>query len=118
MSSSQPASLLRVSEEAGRITIRFAPGTTLSETTAEEFSREVTAATQNREKPHLLLDLGEVTLITSVALAKLIALNGRLRATGGRLTLYNANPIVRQVFQVTRLDTVLEVRDTADAIPV
>lgn len=116
MSSNQPATPLRVSEEAGRITIRFAPGTTLSENNAEEFSREVSALAQQREKPHLLLDLGELTLITSVGLSKLIALNGRVRAAGGRLTLFNANPIVRQVFQVTRLDTVLEVRDTADAL--
>jgi hypothetical protein len=35
--------------------------------------------------------------------------NGRVRAAGGRLTLLNPTPVVREVFQITRLDTVLEV---------
>jgi anti-sigma B factor antagonist len=108
---------LHVYEEAGRTTVRFAPGTALTEANVEEFGREMTALVQRRERPHLLLDLGGIDLLSSVALAKLIALNGRVRAAGGRLTLFNPNPVVRQVFKVTRLDTILEVSASLDAIP-
>jgi anti-anti-sigma factor len=108
---------LQVSEEGDRITVQFPANTALTDTTAEEFGRELTALAQKRERTHLLVDLGNVAILTSVALSKFIALNGRVRAARGRLTLFNPTPIVRQVFQVTRLDTVLEVRATADAIP-
>ena len=72
---------------------------------------------EGRDRPHLTLDLSGVTMLTSIALAKLVALNGKTRAAGGRLTLSDPTPPVRQVFRVTRLDTVLEVASARAAVP-
>ena len=118
MPSNHSGFLLHVAEEDGRTTIRFPAGTSLSEANAEEFSRELLALVEGKEHPHLMVDLGGVVMLTSVILAKLVALNGRVRDLGGRLTLFNPNATVHQVFKVTRLDTVLEVHAPATPLPV
>ena len=108
---------LRVVEEEGRTTIGFPANTTLSEANAEEFAGTLLALAESKDRPHLLVDLGGVTMLTSVILAKIIAVNGKVRAAGGRLTLFNPTPIVHQVFKVTRLDTILEVNPAAHPLP-
>ena len=117
MSANQSAFPLQVVEEDGRVIVRFPANTTLSEANAEAFASEFLALTAARDRPHLLVDLGAVALMTSVILGKFIALHGRVRAAGGRLTLFNPTPVVRQVFKVTRLDTILEVHPPAHPIP-
>jgi anti-anti-sigma factor len=100
---------LRVVEEEGRVTVRFPANTALSEANVEEMSRQLTELLDRVRQRQLVVDLGTVNTLTSMILAKFIALNGRVRAAGGRLTLLNPTPVVREVFQITRLDTVLEV---------
>ena len=109
MSPNSPGAPFQVFEEGSRTTVRFDAGTTLSELNTEEVGRELAALTQNRERPHLFVDLGGVAMMTSVALAKFVALNRQAQAAGGRLTLFNLTPTVRQVFKLTRLDTVIEI---------
>jgi anti-sigma B factor antagonist len=58
---------------------------------------------------HLLLDFTNVEYITSAELGTLIGLHKRVKAEGGRLTLFNLNPQVFEVFTVTRLETLLVV---------
>ncbi len=58
----------------------------------------------------LILDLARVDFLTSTALGKLVGLNKRVRAGGGRLVLVNVRDLVREVFAVTCLDRVLDVR--------
>ncbi len=108
---------LQIVEEEGRITVRFPANTTLSEANAEEFSRVLLDLAKSKEHPHLLVDLGGVAMLTSVILAKFIALNGAIRAAGGRLTLFNPNSIVQQVFKITRLDTIIELHPFAHPLP-
>ena len=60
---------LQVAEADGRVTVRFPAGTMLSEANAEEFSRQLFAFVDGKEQPHLTVDLGSVTMLTSVILA-------------------------------------------------
>ena len=117
MSMDAPRVPFQVFEEENRTTVRFDAGTTLSELNAEEVTRELVPLAQDPQRPHLFLDLGGVAMMTSVALAKFVALNRQARAAGGRLTLFNLTPPVRQAFKITRLDTVLEIHPAANAIP-
>lgn len=109
MSPIRSALPLLVVEEGDRITVRFPVGSVLTGAISEELARELFALAAREPKPHLYVDLSGVNMVTSLVLAKLIALNGELRAAGGRLTLANAKPVVREVFKVTRLDTVFEI---------
>ena len=47
----------------------------------------------------LHLDFAKVTILTSLVLGKLTALDRRLRETGGRLVLCNLTPGLQRVFQ-------------------
>ena len=64
----------------------------------------------NKSVPcHLLLDFGNVEFITSVELGTLVALHTKMRACGGRLTLFNLSAQVYEVFTVTNLHKLLSI---------
>ena len=52
----------------------------------------------------LLLNFGNVEYLSSAALGKLITLNKKLQAVGGRLILCNIDPQIYEVFEITKLD--------------
>ena len=83
--------------------------TTLTEADAEAFDRELDEI-RTAADPWLALDLSAVEFLSSTALARFVGLDRELRAAGGRLSLVNLRPTVRQVFAVTRLDRLLDVR--------
>jgi anti-sigma B factor antagonist len=56
----------------------------------------------------LELDLGNVRYLCATCLGRLITLDRRLRAAGGRLTLLGVTPAVYEIFEVTHLTTVLD----------
>jgi anti-sigma B factor antagonist len=68
---------------------------------------ELLGRTDDLEGCHLLLDFSHVDYLTSVELGTLITLHKRMKASGGRLTLFNMNPQVCEIFAVTRLQTLL-----------
>jgi anti-anti-sigma factor len=59
---------------------------------------------------HLILDFSNVEYLTSLGLAMLLTLRKRLAEGGRRLAILNLQPHVYEVFSVTRLDTVFDVR--------
>jgi anti-anti-sigma factor len=56
------------------------------------------------------LDFGAVEYVESGELGALVVLNRQARDAGGRLALVDVRPLVAAVFEVTRLDTILDVR--------
>ena len=56
------------------------------------------------------LDFAAVEYVSSTGLGQLLVLHKRLRAAGGRLSLCNVRPAVYEVFAVTRLTGVFNVR--------
>ncbi len=72
-------------------------------------ARELEGRTDGLGAGHLLLDFTNVAYLTSVELGTLITLHKRLRAAGGRLTLFNLNDRVYEIFTTTRLQTLLRI---------
>ena len=58
---------------------------------------------------HLLLDFRHVQSISSLELAALIHLHKGTQARGGRLTLFNLNAQVFEVFEITRLHGMFQI---------
>jgi anti-sigma B factor antagonist len=75
-------------------------------TVGEQLSRLV----EGLDHPDVVVDLEEVRFLTSTALGKLLALQKRVRAAGGRLRVTGVTDSVYEVFRVTRLHEVLDVR--------
>jgi anti-sigma B factor antagonist len=62
------------------------------------------------EQPRLELDLGGVEYVSSVALGKIVSLDKRVWAKGKHLTLTHLDSFVYELFEITHLTSVLDVR--------
>ena len=100
---------LRV-EEAPEATVVKLATTQLGEAEIQSVGKKLFAVADRLGPSVLILDLAGVDFLTSTALGKLVALNKRVRAGGGRLVLANVTEMVNEVFTVTCLDRVLDVR--------
>ncbi len=69
------------------------------------------AATADFRGRHLVLDFTNVRRVSSVELGTLLGLHERLRSRGATLTLTRMDANVREVFAVSRLDSVLNITD-------
>jgi anti-sigma B factor antagonist len=76
---------------------------------SEELDTLIENALENRGA-HLVLDFGNVQFLPSAALGKLINLKMKYGGVKGRLTIENLHPDLLEVFRITRLDQVFDVR--------
>lgn len=68
---------------------------------------ELEGLTDELGECHLLLDFTNVEYITSVELGTLVNLHKKMKASGGRLTLFNLKLHVFEVFLATHLDALI-----------
>ena len=76
----------------------------------EESLRDVRRLVNEPGRHRLYLDLSGVRIPTAGGLGALITLHEELRIRGGRLVLLNVQPWAYEVFSLTRLTEVLDVR--------
>jgi anti-anti-sigma factor len=90
----------------------------LDELEAERARPRLFGLAQSRPGRDLRLDLGGLEYLSSTGLGLLVALDRHVRAAGGHLSLHNVAAPVYEVFSVTRLTTLLDVRqDAASGAP-
>jgi anti-sigma B factor antagonist len=82
----------------------------LDDMTAEAAGERLLRLADEQGRHRLCLDLGELPYLTSMWLGKLVALHQKVRSRGGRLILVNVPAPVYEVFSVTQLDRVLDIR--------
>ncbi len=91
--------------------VRFAPpAASLDEANAQALSAFLSRLIDGGGPGRLIIDLGNVSYLSSLALGVFVGLHRRLRARGGRLTLRNLRAATYEVFDVTRLTQVLDVQ--------
>jgi anti-sigma B factor antagonist len=105
--------LLHVTTRDGRAFARFARPVRLTEENAAELAREFGGLAEGPQ--HLDLDLAGVVFLSSIALAQLVALHRKAASAGGSLVLRNARPDISRVFELTRLDRILDIEPLANA---
>jgi anti-anti-sigma factor len=103
---------IETTEDATLVRINGAVHTESAPVLGERLSRLV----QESSRPLLRLDFGEVAFLTAAWLGKLVTLHKQVRAVGGRLTIGNVQPLAYEVFEVTRLTQVLDVRQAGKDI--
>ncbi|QDU20548.1 STAS domain-containing protein [Urbifossiella limnaea] len=82
-------------------------GPRLTEVEAAALDRDLAALLAGPGLPVVTLDLAAVSFLGAVAMGRFAALSRATRAAGGRLTLVNVAPHLRQVFAVCRLGGML-----------
>jgi len=105
-------------KEVGDVTVvRFRDQKIIEDINIQELGRELfqLVEVENREK--LLLNFSAVDFLSSAALGKLITLDKKVKAHEGTLKLSNIRPEIYQVFDITKLNRLFDIKDDeADAL--
>jgi len=89
----------------------------LDEAGTVELGQELFSLVENDNRKAILLDFGNVEFLSSAALGKLITLDRKVKTAKGRLKLCSIRPEILDVFNVTKLNKVFDIRgDQAEGI--
>jgi anti-sigma B factor antagonist len=90
---------------------RFADAEILTEGVIEEVSDQLRDLVDGRGAADILLNFGEVRLMSSTMLAVLFRFSRRVADARGRLKLCCIAPDLMQAFKITRFDRIFEIHD-------
>jgi anti-sigma B factor antagonist len=82
----------------------------LDEANADSITDELSRLVEEEGRKELVVDFGRVAFLSSSTLSVFLHLHRKLHSSGGRLTLYNLRPEIQEVFAVTNLDRLLDIR--------
>ena len=86
----------------------------LDEENARAAGAQLLAFAEGGGSGPLVVDFGNVSYLTSTALALLLRLRKELHAWGGRLALRHVSPQLYEVFEVTKLHTLFDIHSTPE----
>jgi len=108
---------ITVSENEDVSVVRFVDKKIVDSGSIEQLGEELNSLVTVDKRGKILLNFENVEFMSSAALNKLISLNNKVKAAAGRLKLCCLRAEIKEVFTITRLDRVFDLRKTeADAI--
>jgi anti-sigma B factor antagonist len=108
---------IEVSDIGGVTVVRFVDRKILDEGNIQEVGQELFHLVEQDERKQLLLNFHTVDFLSSAALGKLITLDKKVKARGGKLKLSNIRPEIYEVFAITRLNKLFDIKnDEAEAL--
>jgi anti-sigma B factor antagonist len=114
--SSQPRRRRLEVEQIGDVTVvNFVDRKILDEPTIQVIGDQLFSLVDEEGWRKLLLNFGNIEYLSSAALGKLITLNKKLQAAGGRLILCNIDPQIYEVFEITKLDKFFNIQKEEQA---
>src|SRR5205807_3244484 len=118
--SAQPRRRRLEVENIGDVTVvNFVDKKILEEQNIQNIGEQLFALVEQDGLTKLLLNFGNVEYLSSAALGKLITLNKKTKASGGKLVLCKIDPQIREVFEITKLDKLFVIRgDEQEALQV
>ena len=109
--SSQPRRRRLEVEDIGDVTVvNFTDKKILDEQNIQIIGEQLFSLVDELGRRKLILNFGNVEYLSSAALGKLITLNKKLQAAGGRLSLCNIDPQIYEVFEITKLNKLFQIQ--------
>jgi anti-sigma B factor antagonist len=97
--------------------VKFQDRKILDEASIQELGLELFGLVEHDNRKSILLNFSGVEFLSSAALGKLITLDRKVKSHKGRLKLCAIRPEILEVFQITKLNKVFDIRtDEAEAI--
>ncbi len=110
--STQPKRRRLEVEDIGDVTVvKFTDRKILDEQNIQTIGEQLFSLVDESGRKKLLLNFGNVEYLSSAALGKLITLNKKVQAAGGRLALSNIDPQIYEVFKITKLNQLFSIYD-------
>ena len=108
---------LEVNEVGDVTVVRFRDKKIIEDINIQELGQEMFRLIEEDNRDKLLLNFSLVDFLSSAALGKLITLDKKVKARGGLLKLSNIRPEIFEVFTITKLDRLFDIKDDeADAL--
>ena len=82
----------------------------LDEASIQELGAELFGLVEQQKMGDILLNFTNVEFLSSAALGKLITLDRKVKASKGRMKMCNIRPEIFEVFQITKLNKVFDIR--------
>ncbi len=109
--------LLQVERVGDATVVRFTRRTILDKDTIEAVGDQLQAVVADRTCRKLVVNFDRVESLTSAMIGKLVAVQKRAEAAGGRLAFCNVHPFLLQIFNLVRLpDLVAICADEEEAL--
>jgi len=110
---------IEVSESASVSVIRFLDQKILDSEAIQELGQELFDLVERDDRKKLVLNFENVEFLSSAALGKLITFEKKSKRGGAQLILTNISPEIFQVFAITNLDKLFQIKESeADALAV
>jgi anti-sigma B factor antagonist len=105
-------------EVIGEVTIvGFIDRKMLNEQNIQVIGDQLSSLVDEQGRNKLLLNFSNVEYMSSAVLGKLITLNKKVLAAGGKLVLCAIDPKIQEVFEITKLDKLFPIcRDEQEAL--
>jgi anti-sigma B factor antagonist len=108
---------LNVSEVGDVTVVQFRDHKIIEDLNIQELGQEMFRLIEVENRDKLLLNFSAVDFLSSAALGKLITLDKKVKAHGGVLKLSNIRPEIYEVFAITKLNRLFDIKDDeADAL--
>ena len=108
---------LDVSEVGDVTVVHFRDQRIIEDLGIQEMGQELFHLVEGENRKKLLLNFSSVSFMSSAALGKLITLDKKVKAKGGVLKLCSIRPEIYEVFAITRLDRLFDIRkDDSDGL--
>ena len=102
---------LSVSEVGDVTVVRFVDQKILDEARIQQLGQELFNLVEVDGRSKILLNFSSVEFLSSAALGKLITLDKKVKAQGGGLKLSNIRPEIYEVFAITKLNKLFDIKD-------
>jgi len=108
---SQPRRRRLEVEDIGDVTVvNFTDRKILDEQNIQMIGEQLFSLVDEAGCKKILLNFGNVEYLSSAALGKLITLNKKLQTAGGKLILCNIDPQIYEVFEITKLNKLFNIK--------
>lgn len=105
-------SRLRVIESDDVLRVEFVDRSILDEAHIKQIGDELTGLVMARDSPKIILIFRHVEHLSSAALGTLITVHNKVKGKSGQLRLAEIDDQIREVFEITRLNTLFDIHDT------
>ncbi len=101
---------LEVSRVGDVTVVRFVDRRILDEANIQEIGQELSRLVDEGNCNKLLLNFSNVEFLSSGVLGRLISLEKKIKKNGGLLVLSNIRPVIYDVFNITQLNKVFQIK--------